>query len=69
MKLSISLSRNPSLLKKFPRDPDCDVVVLCNHAKFKLQIAFLYIDSAFFEKANQDHHKEIDLGHLDEQAL
>lgn len=65
MKLSICLMKNENLLQKFPRDPDYDVVIICGDLKFKLQIAFLYLESKYFDEMDQQGIKEIDLNNLD----
>lgn len=49
MKLELSLLKNASLLQKFPNDPDYDVLILSNNKKFKLQMAFLYLESKYFD--------------------
>ncbi len=61
--------KNDNLLQKFPKDPDYDVTIICNDTKFKLQIAFLYLESKYFDEIEQLKQKEVDLHHLDEEAL
>lgn len=65
MKLTLSLMKNENLLQKFPKDPDYDVIIICGDSKFKLQIAFLYLESKYFDDMYHQNQKEIELHHLD----
>jgi hypothetical protein len=56
MKLQVLLTKNDNLLQKFPKDPDYDVTIICNDLKFKLQMAFLYLESKTFDDLY--HQKE-----------
>lgn len=69
MKLEVVLLKNDNLLHKFPKDPDYDITIICNETKFRLQIAFLYLESKYFDEMEQQKQKEVDLSHLDEEAL
>jgi hypothetical protein len=59
MKLELSLLKNPNLLQKFPSDPDYDVLILCNGTQFRLQMAFLYLESKYFDEMDQLNKTEI----------
>ena len=59
IKIKIVIHHNPILLSKFNDQKDFDITIRCKTAEYKLQIAFLYLESEYFEKLESEGTKLI----------
>jgi hypothetical protein len=69
MKIELTTVTNLKLLQYFPIDPYFDLEIRSTSMEYKLQIAFLSIDSEYFEEAYNNKQKQVDLTHLPEPHL
>lgn len=64
MKIELSIVTNAKLLQYFPSDPFGDFEIKSIMGEYKLQIAFLTIDSEYFEEMYNKNISAVDLSHL-----
>lgn len=69
IKLKVAINYNPKLLEKFDNDKDFDVVIKCKGAEFRLQMAFLYLESEYFDQQWHQESKLVELHNLNRRAL
>lgn len=69
MKIELATLSNAKLLQYFPVDPYFDLEVKSATGEYKLQIAFLSIESEFFEEVYSTKQRTVDLSHLPEPYL
>lgn len=69
MKIELTDVTNSKLLLHFPIDPYADITIKSSVGEYQLQIAFLSIESEYFEEAYTNNTRELDLSHLPEPYL
>jgi hypothetical protein len=57
MKIGLTTLTNSKLLLHFPNDPYFDLTIKSSASEYQLQIAFLSIESEFFEEAYTDNKR------------
>jgi endo-1,4-beta-D-glucanase Y len=64
MKIELTTVTNAKLLQYFPVDPYSDLEIRSTSMEYKLQIAFLSIESEYFEEVYNLKQKQVVLTHL-----
>lgn len=67
--IKINSKTNKKLIENFPQDPYSDITIVTKTHRLHLVLAYLAIDSGYFDNKVDPDTKEVDLTELPEEPL